>query len=140
MKNYTMNFATKTLTMTKEFAENALDPSSEESAILLHLQNVCPGLKTTYKTHKTTTKNPRKGLTFANMEKYILLHDNANELLLAFSTVKAIGDIQANKYDYVYKWFITQFPNYQELPEFVNGKLVSKVVDFPQISSINEAA
>lgn len=130
MKNYTMNFATKTLTMTKDFAEKAMIPNSEESNILLHLQNICPNLRITYKTHKTSAKNPRKGLTFAKMEKYIRLYENANELLLAFSTVKAIAEVQPNKYEFVYRWFVSQFPNYNELPELENGKLVAKVIDF----------
>lgn len=138
MKNYTMNFATNTLTMTKDFAEKAMIPNSEESAILLHLRTICPNLKTTYKTHKTTAKNPRKGLTFAKMEKYIRLYENSNELLLAFSTVKALADIQPNKYDFVYKWFILQFPDYNEIPEFTNGKLVTTVIDFPSSVINNE--
>lgn len=140
MKNYTMNFATKTLTVTKDFATKAMLPNSEESTLLLHLQNICPDLKITYKSHKTTAKNPRKGLTFEKMEKYIRLYDNSDELLLAFSTVKAIADVQANKYDYVYKWFIAQFPNYKELPELVNGKLVADVIDFPTASTFQDVA
>lgn len=131
MKNYKMNFATNTLTITKEFAQRAMVPNSEESTILLHLQSLCPNLKVTYKTHKpSSTKNPRKGLTFKKMENYIRLYDNASELLVMFSTVKAIADLQPNKYDFVYKWFVTQFPNYREIPELENGKLVAKVIDF----------
>lgn len=64
------------------------------------------------------------------MEKYIRLYENANELLLAFSTVKAIAEVQQNKYEFVYRWFVSQFPNYNELPELENGKLVAKVIDF----------
>ena len=140
MKNYSMNFATKTFTMTKDFAKRAMIPNSEESAILLHMQSICPNLKITYKSHKTSAKNPRKGLTFAKMENYIRLFDNADELLLAFSTVKAIADVQANKYDYVYKWFISQFPNYKELPELTNGKLSANIISFPTTSTMNPAA
>lgn len=138
MKNYTMNFSTNTLTITKEFATNAMKPNSDESKILVHLQSICPNIKITYKTHKTTAKNPRKGLSFAKMENYIRLYDNADELLLTFSKVKAIADIQPNKYNFVYKWFITQFPNYKELPEFTNGKLVAKIIDFS--STFDEVA
>lgn len=138
MNNYTMNFSTKTLTITKEFAANAMKPDSAESAILVHLQSICPNLKITYRTHKTTTGNSRKGLSFEKMENYIRLYDNAEELLLMFSKVKAIADIQPNKYNFVYKWFITQFPNYKEIPEFTNGKLVTKVIDFSSVA--NEVA
>lgn len=138
MKNYTMNFSTNTLTITKEFATNAMKPNSDESKILVHLQSICPNMKITYKTHKTTAKNPRKGLSFAKMENYIRLYDNADELLLTFSKVKAIADIQPNKYNFVYKWFITQFPNYKEFPEFTNGKLVAKIIDFS--STFDEVA
>lgn len=131
MKNYTMNFATKTFTMTKDFAEKAMIQNSEESLILQQAQAVCPNLKIAYKTHKSTARNPRKGLTFAKMEKYIRLYENANELLLEFSTIKAVADIQPNKYEYVYKWFVTQFPNYNELPDLTNGKLIANVIKFP---------
>lgn len=137
MKNYTMNFSTKTLTMTKEFATNAMIPNSEESLLLLHLQSICPNLNLAYKSNKTTAKNPRKGLTFEKMEKYIRLYDNANELLVAFSTVKAIGDVMPNKYEYVYKWFVSQFPNYKEMPELVNGKLVAEVISFPKVATVS---
>ena len=34
MKDYKMNFATKTLTITKAFAEEALNPESEASKII----------------------------------------------------------------------------------------------------------
>ena len=140
MKNYTMNFSTKTLTMSKAFATNAMIPNSEESLLLLHLQSICPNLRLAYKSQKNTVKNPRKGLTFEKMEKYIRLHDNANELLVTFSTVKALGDAMPNKYEYVYKWFISQFPNYKEIPELVNGKIVAEVISFPKVATIPTTA
>ena len=47
-----------------------------------------------------------------------------------FTLIKAIAEVQPNKYEFVYRWFVSQFPNYNELPELENGKLVAKVIDF----------
>lgn len=136
MKDYKMNFNTRTLTITKEFAKKAMIPGTEESEILKHLQSICPGLNISYKTRKPSiTPNPRKGLTFAKMERYIRLHDNASELLVAFSTVKAIGDTLSNKYNYVYNWFMTQFPDYGDIPEIKNGKIVANIVSYIPVAN-----
>lgn len=123
MKGCKMNFATKTLTITKDFSDKAMIINSYEHSILLHCQSICPDLRIAYKTHCTKTRNPKKGLTFNKMERYIRLFDNADELIIAFSKVKAIADFQPNKYDFVYKWFMKQFPNYKNVPSFENGEL-----------------
>lgn len=138
MAYYKMNFATKTITISKEFAQKAQDPNSEESNILLHLQSICPGLKIAYLTHCGGFRNPRKGLTFDKMERYIRLHDNAPELLYNFSVVKSIAELQANKYEYVYRWFMEQFPNYGNIPEIKNGKLITNVIEYIPTLTVNE--
>ena len=45
MKEYKMNFATKTLTITKAFAEAALDAESEASTIIANCRAACPDLR-----------------------------------------------------------------------------------------------
>ena len=41
---YQIDFTAKTLTITKEFSDNAQDPDSKEFGILMTLQNAIPGL------------------------------------------------------------------------------------------------
>ena len=80
--NYRIDFTKMTLTMTAEFADNAYNPTTEEYAILTRLQKDFPQLRVVRKTHRSPkTANPAKGLTFDRMEKYILLHENADELI-----------------------------------------------------------
>ena len=80
---YQIDFTTKTLTITKEFSDNAQDPASKEFGILMNLQNAIPGLTVIRKTHATPRKyvskstgetfncNQFKNLTFDNMEQFI---------------------------------------------------------------------
>lgn len=70
-----MNFATMTLTITKDFEDKANIPESEEYKILQQFQKDFPGLKVINRTHKTPVKyktrtgevlkrNKTKGLTY----------------------------------------------------------------------------
>lgn len=136
--NYKMNFATTTLTITKEFEKNAMIPNSEESVLLLHLRSLCPNLKIAYKTSNSNNKKT-KGLNYPKMERYIRLHENANELLVTFSTIKELGRTQSNPYNFVYNWFMTQFPDYGSIPEMKDGKLIAEVLDYESfIEKANE--
>lgn len=128
--NYRIDFAKMTLTMTADFALKAYDPTTEEYEILTRLQRGFPRLRVVRKTHRSPkTANPAKGLTYERMEKYIRLHENADELFDLFQKVQSAG----RGYLYVKDWFIKQFPNYKNVPEFVNGKLrVVETVEAPE--------
>ena len=75
--------------------------------------------------------NPAKGLTYANMERYIRVFKNADELLEQFENVKELAAAQSNPYMYVKQWFISQFPNYKELPDFSNLNMIVRVKPAP---------
>lgn len=89
---YQIDFTAKTLTITKEFSDNAQDPDSKEFGILMTLQNAIPGLTVIRKTHKTPRKyvskatgeefncNQFKNLTFDNMKQFINALPNHDEL------------------------------------------------------------
>ena len=127
MSNYKMNFATKTLTITKAFAEMAMRPNTAEANLLAQMNTLLPDLKISYKTH-IGKPHPYKGLTNKRMESYIKLHENADELMETFEAVKAIAETQMNPHNFVCKWFLKQFPDYKELPKLKNGKIVAVVV------------
>ena len=132
--NYRIDFTKMTLTMTAEFADRAYDPESEEYEILTRLQKDFPRLRVVRKTHRSPkTANPAKGLTYERMEKYIRLHENAEELLDLFQKVQSAG----RGYPYVKAWFTKQFPHYNEVPEFKNGKL--RVVEPVEAPNAEEA-
>ena len=87
--------------------------------------------------NRTNNRNT-KGLTYTKMEKYIRLHENANDLLIAFSTIKEVGRTQNNAYNFVYNWFMTQFPDYGEMPEIKNGKLIAEMIDYESFIESND--
>ncbi len=124
MQTYKMNFATKTITISKAFAAMAVKPNSEEANLLTHLRTICPDLQIAYKTCNSK-KTPFKGLTYNKMERYILLCENANEKLLDFIKVKELARTQSNPHNFVCKWFLQQYPEYIKMPALKEGKIVS---------------
>ena len=125
MKGYKMNFATKTLTITKAFAAKAMKTNSDEANLINSMMAMMPDLKIAYRTHSGSISHPYKGLTFSKMRSYIECYQNASELLIAFEGVIEIARAQKNPHNYVCKWFLTQFPNYSELPILEDGKIVA---------------
>ena len=136
--NYRVDFTKMTLTMTADFADNAYDPTTKEYEILTRLKKDFPNLRIVRKTHRSPkTANPAKGLTYERMEKYIRLHENADELLDLFQKVQSAG----RGYPYVKAWFVNQFPNYNDIPNFVNGKLrIVEPVEAPNAEKNEELA
>ena len=135
MTGYKMNFATRTLTITKAFAKQAMLINTDEANYIKNLRTIVPDLKIAYKTHvtkKTRKPSPHKGLSYPKMEDYIKHHENAEEIMVAFNSVKEIAKVQLSPYNYVCKWFMTQFPDYKSLPTLHNGKITAVEVVIPR--------
>ena len=129
MKNtYKIDFVNNTLTMTKAFEDAASNPTSQEYKLLQQIRADFPGLTIIRKTRRAPKKaRPTKNLTYANMEKYMSVFQNADELLAQFEVVKTCSLEQPSPYKFVRDWFETQFPKYKEQPDFSPN--ASKVVD-----------
>ena len=128
---YQIDFTTKTLTITKEFSDNAQAPASKEFGILMNLQNAIPGLTVIRKTHATPRKyvskstgetfncNQFKNLTFDNMEQFIEALPNHDKLLKTFKFLRYCGNLpQTSRYPAVRRWFVAQFPKFRKDPLF----------------------
>lgn len=150
---YQIDFTAKTLTITKEFSDNAQDPDSKEFGILMTLQNAIPGLTVIRKTHKTPRKyvskatgeefncNQFKNLTFDNMKQFINALPNHDELLKSFKFLRYYGGLpQTSRYPVVRRWFVAQFPEFRKNPLFYLYNEV-KVIDItPLIQQAKEEA
>lgn len=124
--NYRLDFATMTLIVTKEFTDNAYDPGTEEYKTLCRLQNDFPKLNVVRKKHRAPkVQSINKGLTYERMERYISLYDNKEELLERFWKMREAGG-----FVFARKWFLKQFPNFKEVPDFtqLSPRIVS--IDF----------
>lgn len=142
MKNSTYNFdfATKTLTITKEFADNANIIGSSEYMIVKQLQNDFPNMVIEKRTHKTpskyhnsngiiTVKNQFNNLSYDRMEHFIKAIPNSEKYLSSYEFIKDCGN-----YSLTAKWFMKQFPAYRTNPLFYLSNTVD-VIDFSEIAN-----
>lgn len=124
MKAYSYNFATKTLTITKDFAEKANNPTSDEHKIIKAFQEDFPSTRIAIRTHKTPSKyhtkegetlnrNKFKGLTYERMEHFIDALPKAEEYRKQYDFIK---ENAINPYHLTSKWFMAQFPKFRTNP------------------------
>ncbi len=144
MNTYKMDFASKTLTITKAFAEAAADPNSAEYRLMRTFQQDIPGLKIVRRTHKTPARyysksgekfycNQYKHLTYENMERFISLLPNGEEVETVYNYLRyGLGLPQPNTYSAVRNWFIQQFPQYRKNPLFYLEN-EAKVIDITKL-------
>ena len=122
---YKMDFASKTLTLTKAFADAAANPSTDEYAILTRFQRDFSDLKIVRKTHKTPRKyhnsngettrcNQFKHLTYENMERFMNALPQREELMKVYTFLRYdAGLVQTSAYKTVRDWFMAQFPKFR---------------------------
>lgn len=128
---YQIDFTAKTLTITKEFSDNAQDPASKEFGILMNLQNAIPGLTVIRKTHATPRKyvskstgetfncNQFKNLKYENMEGFINGLSNSEDYMKPYLFLKNCGSLPlTSRYTAVRRWFVAQFPDFRKNPLF----------------------
>lgn len=118
-KGYKIDYVNNTLTISKAFEDAAAVPYSEEYKLLLQIRADFPNLTVVRKARRASaTKKYNKNMTYANMEKYMSVFQNAAELLAQFAVVKRQSKLEKSPYQFVLSWFVKQFPDYQELPNF----------------------
>ena len=122
MKAYKIDFARRTVTITKEFAAKAAEYNSNEYKMLMDLQN--QGYTVVNRTHATPT-NRKPMPTYAQMEHYISCLAEAESYRATYDAVCEEAKSYTNAITKVRKWFNATFPNYGKLPEFdENNKIV----------------
>ena len=67
---------------------------------------------------KKPAANRPASITFAQMEKYISLCRDSENRLNQFQKIKSLSKIQSSPYSYVKTWFLNNYANYSEQPEF----------------------
>ena len=126
MTGYNYDAITNTLTMTASFAKKASQLNTPEYNTVRQLRLDNPGMKIEKAIRKTPSNQPMNA-TFAQMEGFIAKCANSEERLDVFEKIKALSKIQASPYAYVRKWFLENYANYSEQPEFdTNGFVIAK--------------
>ena len=123
---YSYDPITNSLTMTAAFAKKASQFNTAEYNIVRRLRNDNPGMKIEKSAAKAPSNRPLN-ITFAKMEEFIKQCRDSKDRLEAFKKVKALSKIQASPYKYVKTWFLNNYANYSEQPEFdTDGFVVVK--------------
>ena len=129
MNAYKMDFVSKTLIITADFAKAMNDLKSEEYALYKQLMTDIPNLKVVRKTHASPKKcrskstgevfncNQFKNLTYENMETFMMALPNVDAYMTEYLFLRNhASDIQTNGYTLIRRWFVKQFPDYQKNP------------------------
>ena len=143
MNGYTFDALNNTLTISASFAKKASKVGSLEYNIILKLRKDFPDLTI----QQEAKKEGKKGLTFGQMEDFIALHRNAEELKSLFEKVKKLSRVQPMPYKYVKTWFEDRFPYYSDQPTFdadgfvINPVTLSNMKDMVQeVTAANQMA
>ena len=121
---YAFNPLARTLAASPAFLKNASRLDSMEYQIIRQLRADYGEIAITEE--KSNRKAPAM-IRFAQMEKHISQCRDAKERLERFAKIKALSQIQNSPYQYVVTWFMENYANYSEQPQFdADGFLIVK--------------
>ena len=109
MKNYNIDFAKNTITVSEAFMKKAGQLGTTEFTQMMELRKL--GMEIVEKETKRH-KKPTFQLTYKKMEVFVRCSDDAEALMAEFEHVKEEAKSQHNPCLYVQNWFKQQFPNY----------------------------
>ena len=108
-KNYEIDFANKTITLTKKFAAAASKVGTPEFDEMVALRAAYPDFKFEYKEFKTaSSKVTYEGLTIYKMEAFITLKKDSNKVA-DFKAFVSIYKNQKGKYATIKRAFLNEY-------------------------------
>ena len=111
MKNtreYAINFATETITITKRFGKAASDFNTTEHRTMMLLRKEYPTFKFDYKAiKKKETKHSYKGLNVEEMRRFMKTRTEKEQD--TFEKVVILADTKQSKYAVIKKWFLNHY-------------------------------
>ena len=138
-EGYKILFDSNTVIMNYKFAAAAAKSGTREILLMRDIRRDFPGMKEiTVSGRVQTSAKSNARLTYENMEKYIRVYENADELLAVFETVKAASVALASPYKYVCDWFKAQFPEYKNSLIFEGGNLKAVPIKAPEIKEYKQ--
>ena len=137
-KNYKIDFAANTVTVTKTFLRTAqTDINSPEFKSLTQLREM--GLTIVEKAAPRRKSAHRA--TYAQMKLYISCVTDAARYLAEFEVVRLASLEKPNPYQYVRDWYDHTFPNRNDIPELdENGNIINFAAPIDEEDPIKEVA
>lgn len=135
---FKIDLAKNILTLNYKYNRLASDPDSSEYQKVHEIMRENPGMRIVVESgHKAKTPHHSRRLTYANMERYILVQDNADELMTTFALVKEESKKEKSPYAHVRSWFFTQFEDCHDLRVLIadeNGETQMQKVQLRKIA------
>ncbi len=119
-KNILINENEGTLVLAKGFAKKAFSYGTKEYRMLQECRKDYPTYTVEVRSiSKNSSQDHYKGLTYENMEIYILTHENAEENIVIFNNKKEIAEMHSSckRYGTIKNWFLETYP---EVKEYMN--------------------
>lgn len=110
---YTINWKTNTITMTKKFAAEASEYGTEAYNLLMDVRS--KGFAIVIRESAPRKACPTR-ITFKQMEITLSCMDYPDERLAQLHAVMDAGKGQKNQYEYVRRWFLQNYPHFNEIP------------------------
>ncbi len=114
---YSFDAISNTLTCSAAFLKKSSTLNTPEYLTVKQLRADNPGMQIVPAEKKTREKRPLN-ITFRKMEDFISLCGESKERLEDFRKVRSLSKIQSSPYQYVKTWFLDNYANYSEQPEF----------------------
>ena len=149
MKNYVkIDCAKRQIVMDRTFARNAKIVGSEEYNKLQMARRDYEGFTVITRTiNRNSNKECYHGLTYAYMERYILLHGKAEERKKEFDELRLISQCHSKRYPVIKKWFLEQYPEIALLgmPKLdketaETAPAAEKIISAPQVENQDDEA
>ena len=114
---YTYDALNDSLIITETFAKRASVLHSAEYEIIREFRTTHPGRPINLADKKASNNRPLK-LSFKQMGAFIAKCRDAEARTARFEQIKALSKVQPSPYAYVKTWFLDNYANYSEQPEF----------------------
>ena len=119
-KNYRIDFAANTVTVTKKFLDEAeSNITSTEFKDMKMLRAM--GLTVVV---KETKRSKSKHISYDQMLHYISCVENSEFYMARFAAVKNEAASKNEQYSRVLKWFKETFPHFYDMPEFTSDNKI----------------
>ena len=121
----------KNILVTALFARASMNPENREYKMLVEIRMLHPDYTVVKRNIK---KNPEKesyrGLTYAYMEHYIMMHDESGEVMKIYQELRLRALCHSIRYAHIKKWFLEFYP---EIDDFSVKK--SRSAELPPLAS-----
>jgi len=117
MKKYYFDHNTKVLTASEAFMEEAAKWGTPEYDVIVRIRNDFPEMtiEIDYKTRKAKKTD---SISYSQMKHFINQCRDAEGRMKVFNTVYELSKAQNSPYTYMKRWFLENYANYSDNPEF----------------------